>query len=243
MRALIVSDIHSNLEALDAVLQDAETRGPVDALWCLGDIVGYGPDPAACLERLQGYDLAAVAGNHDFAAAGLIDASDFNGAAQAAIRWTAAQLSRERIRFLAELPMVTLRPPFTMVHGTLRAPIVEYLTHPTQAIATLEQLTTPYCLVGHSHYPFMCPENSGAPMFIPLPEDGPATLGDERCIINPGSVGQPRDGNPRASYAVYDGAVSAIEHHRVEYDIAATQAKMREAQLPQYLIDRLDYGR
>ena len=242
MRALIVSDIHSNLEALEAVLRHAGQNGGFDHIWSLGDVVGYGPDPSACLRLLRGYDLTAVAGNHDYAAAGVIDAADFNGAAFNAIRWTAQQIEAEEAEYLAALPITFLTPPFTLVHGSLRDPLAEYLTHPSQAVVTLGLLTTPYCLVGHSHYPFACRENGGMPMFLPLPESDPLALGSERCIINPGSVGQPRDRDVRASYAVYDDGAHAIEHHRVEYDRATTQAKMRRAGLPQYLIDRLDQG-
>ncbi len=242
MRALIVSDVHSNLEALDAVIADAGQRGGFDCAWCLGDMVGYGPEPSECLRRLRGFNLTAVAGNHDYAAAGVIDASDFNGAAYAAIRWTAQQLDAGDRRFLAELPMVNIQPPFTLVHGSLRAPIVEYLLHPVQALATFELLTTPYCLVGHSHQPFVCRETRPAPLFLPFPGDGREPLDDGRRIINPGSVGQPRDRDTRASYAVFDSDGPAVEHYRVEYDIAATQSKMRRARLPQYLVERLAHG-
>lgn len=244
MRALIVSDIHANLEALEAVLADAGRKGGFDAVWCLGDLVGYGPEPSACLRRLREYDLTAVAGNHDYAAAGVMDAADFNGAAYAAIRWTAGQLAADEIRFLAQLPMVAQRPPFTMVHGSLRDPVIEYLVRPEQARATLERLTTPYCLVGHSHRPFVCRENGGDPRFHSFPPDEGAALDAERCIINPGSVGQPRDGDTRAAYAIAvdDGGLLAIEHYRAGYDILAVQGKMRGARLPGYLVDRLGYG-
>ena len=242
MRTLLVSDIHSNLEALEAVLRHAERNGGFDRVWCLGDMVGYGPDPSACLRRLREFDLVAVAGNHDFAAAGVIDAADFNGAAFTAIRWTAGQIDHEDSSYLAGLPQVSVQPPFTLVHGSLRAPVAEYLTHPSQAVVTLNLLTTDYCLVGHSHFPFICRENGGMPLFLPMPESQAVHLDGERCIINPGSVGQPRDRDTRASYVVFDDGAHAIEHHRVEYDRAATQAKMREAGLPEYLIDRLDHG-
>ncbi len=242
MRALIVSDVHSNLEALEAVLNHAQDRGGFDRIWCLGDMVGYGPDPSACLGRLREFDLTAVAGNHDYAAAGVIDPADFNGAAHAAIRWTADQLSADEIEFLAELPTVRLQPPFTLVHGSLRDPIVEYLMHPSQALVTFNLLATDYCLVGHSHHPFICPENGGTPLFLPLPEARLVPLDAQRCIINPGSVGQPRDRDSRASYAVFDSDALTVEHHRVVYDFRGTQAKMRDAGLPQYLIERLDYG-
>ena len=132
MRTLIVSDIHSNLEALAAVIGDARQRGGFDRVWCLGDMVGYGPDPSECLRLLREFNLVAVAGNHDYAAAGVIDASDFNGAAYAAIRWTGEQLHGDDKRFLSGLPVVSVEPPFTLVHGSLRAPIEEYLLHPSQ---------------------------------------------------------------------------------------------------------------
>ncbi len=242
MRTLIISDIHSNLEALESVLRHAERNGGFDRVWCLGDMVGYGPDPSACLRRLREFDVVAVAGNHDFAAAGVIDAADFNGAAFTAIRWTAGQIDHEESSYLAGLPQVSVQPPFTLVHGSLRDPIVEYLTHPSQAVVTLNLLTTDYCLVGHSHYPFICRENGGMPLFLPMPESQAVHLDGERCIINPGSVGQPRDRDVRASYAVFDDGALTVEHHRVKYDRAATQAKMRRAGLPEYLIDRLDLG-
>ncbi len=242
MRALIVSDVHSNLEALDAVIAHADGHGGFDTVWCLGDLVGYGPDPSRCLERLRRFNLVVVAGNHDYAAAAIIDASDFNGAAFTAIRWTAGQLVADEKRFLAELPQVALVPPFTLVHGSLRAPIVEYLLHPSEAQATFDLLTTPYCLVGHSHYPFICREMSPVPVFLPFPEGQPSPLDSTRSIVNPGSVGQPRDRDNRAGYALFDSDASAVEHYRVEYDIPATQAKMRTAGLPEYLIDRLDHG-
>ena len=242
MRALIVSDVHSNLEALGAVVADAGQLGGFDCVWCLGDMVGYGPDPSECLRLLREFDLVAVAGNHDYAAAGVIDASDFNGAAYAAIRWTGEQLDGDNKRFLSELPMIAVEPPFTLVHGSLRAPIVEYLLHPSQAAATFELLTTAYCLVGHSHQPFICRDMVPVPLFLPLPEDTPVELDEGRCIINPGSVGQPRDRDTRASYAVFDTDGPAIEHYRVEYDVAFTQNKMRRAGLPEYLIGRLTHG-
>ena len=159
-------------------------------------MVGYGPEPSACLRRLREFGLVSVAGNHDYAAAGIIDASDFNGAAYAAIRWTAEQLDADEAKFLAGLPTVSQQPPFTLVHGSLRDPIIEYLLHPSQALATLDLLTTAYCLVGHSHQPFICRENGGRPMFLAFPEGERAPLDEERRIINPGSVGQPRDPRP-----------------------------------------------
>jgi predicted phosphodiesterase len=247
LRALVVADIHANLEALRAVIEDAERRGGFDVIWCLGDTVGYGPDPVPCLDLLQQYNLVAVAGNHDHAAIGKRTIEDFNYAAAAAARWTESQLTTEASAFLASLPSVVTAGPFTLVHGTLRDPISEYLLNQDAARSTLELLRTPYCLVGHSHLPFLCLEEGGNPQFVEFPEDRPFELGEQRCIINPGCVGQPRDRDPRPSYALCNSHPSdtggmTIARHRVAYNIKKTQQKMRQAGLPQVLIDRLDHG-
>ena len=242
MRALIVADIHSNLAALTAVAADAAARGGFDAVWCLGDTVGYGPEPGECIEWLRRQSLTAVAGNHDHAALHQRDIADFNPNAAAAAVWTARQLSREDTAFLAALPLTAAVPPFTLVHGSLRAPLQEYLLSPAAAAATLARLTTPYCLVGHSHLPFRCVENRNGPEFVEFAEDEIYPLDERRWIINPGSVGQPRDYDARASYGVYDSIAGTVARHRVPYDISATQDKMRQAGLPPGLIDRLNYG-
>ncbi len=242
MRALVLSDIHSNFEALTAVLDDAAEREGFDVIWCLGDLVGYGPDPMACLDLLGNHDIVAVTGNHDMVAAGKMSAEYFNGAAGAAIRWTAGQLTDERKEFLASLPEVAGSHEFTMVHGSLRAPVEEYLLGPESAEATLRRLKSRFCLVGHSHIPFICRETGGAPRFSQFSEGVPFPLGQERLIINPGCVGQPRDRDPRPSYAIYDSEAETIERHRVNYSITTTQGKMRDAKLPDYLIDRLEHG-
>lgn len=242
MRALLLSDIHSNLEALDAVIDDANVRGGFDAVWCLGDTVGYGPDPGACISRLKGYHLVAVAGNHDHAAVGKISYDDFNGAARAATVWTADQLTEAETKFLGGLPTVVVEEPFTLVHGSLRSPLVEYLMDQGSASATLAMLQSRYCLVGHSHFPFICRENEGPPVFDEFTEDATFHLEEERWIINPGGVGQPRDRDPRPSYGIFDSETMTIERHRVEYDVGRTQEKIRRAGLPEYLADRLSHG-
>ncbi len=246
MRALIVSDIHANLAALEAVVADAEERGGFNVIWCLGDTVDYGPEPGPCLDLLRQYPLVAVAGNHDHAALNQLDISDFNPDAAASAIWTSRQLSPEDIALLSGLPLVAVAEPFTLVHGSLRAPLREYLLSPEAAVATLARLTTPYCLVGHSHLPFLCMENRNGPEFVVFAEDEIYSLDDRRWIVNPGSVGQPRDYDRRASYAIYAresaGGPGTVEQHRVDYDIADTQEKMRLAGLPKGLIDRLDYG-
>jgi predicted phosphodiesterase len=242
VRALILSDIHSNLEALTAVLDDALGRGGFDSIWCLGDLVGYGPDPGPCLELVRRYDLLTVAGNHDYAAVGQVDIEYFNHAAKAAIQWTAGRLTVPEADFLAGLPTMAVAEPFTLVHGSLRNHLEEYLLQRESALATLGLLGTRFCLVGHSHIPFLCRENEGSPQFLQFAEGEVYPLGEERMIFNPGSVGQPRDRDPRPSYAVYDSRKATIHRYRVTYAINRTQGKMQEAGLPQYLIDRLSHG-
>ncbi len=246
MRALIVSDIHSNLEALEAVVADAQRRGGFDSVWCLGDSVGYGPDPEACLDLLKSFPLVAVAGNHDRAALNLRESADFNNAAAFAADWTARRLSQDHREFLGGLPEVTNAAEFTLVHGSLRAPLREYLLNEEAAASTFGRLTTGYCLVGHSHMPFLCLENRDGPNFVQFSEDEVFPLDQRRWIANPGSVGQPRDYDPRPSYALYvdeeGNGPGSLERHRVEYDRAGTQEKMRQAGLPRSLIDRLDHG-
>ena len=292
MRALILSDIHSNLPALDAVLADAQAQGGHDALWFLGDLVGYGADPGPCIARLrQQPHLIAVAGNHDHAVTGQLNPDLFNHAARAAALWTAARLSADDLAWLSQLPQVAQTGPFTMAHGSLRDPIMEYLISAPAAAATFARLPTPFCLVGHSHYPLLWTENaadSRPDPSLPDPEDAAAgrptasllhpedaaagrptatllhpddaadsrpavSLLDptqpilldaaRRMIINPGSVGQPRDGDPRASYLIYDDNAALIHHRRTEYDIAAAQTGIRAAGLPETLAARLADGR
>ena len=242
MRALILSDIHANYEALKAVMDDALERGGFDVVWCLGDLVGYGPDPGFCLALLRTYDMVAVTGNHDMVAAGKMSSEDFNGAAKAAITWTQGQLTEEEKEFLAGMPEVTEVHDFTLVHGSLRAPVEEYLLSPEAGEATLRRMNTQFCLVGHSHIPFICMETGGPPTFQQFTEGKVFPLGQERLIINPGCVGQPRDRDPRPSYAIYDSEAATVERHRVDYSIVVTQRKMREANLPEYLIERLEHG-
>ncbi len=253
MRTLILGDIHSNLIALQAVLADAEERGGFDQVWCLGDTVGYGPDPRPCLELLRRYPLLAVAGNHDQAATGQQGVEEFNGPAAEAARWTALQLTEEDRDFLSGLPLTATSGDFTLVHGSLREPLWEYLLNEESALATFKLLSTRYCLVSHSHISFICREKQGEPAFLEFTEDQKFVLNEERpneerpneerWIINPGSVGQPRDQDPRPSYAIYDsGQGGVISRHRVSYDIGETQERMRQARLPQRLIERLNYG-
>ncbi len=244
MRYAILADIHSNLEALRTVLEHLKQQGGADAFWCLGDIVGYGPDPEECLQLLRELGTLSIAGNHDWAATGDIDITDFNPDAAAAARWTAAALSPESRLYLKSLPLILRQDPFTLAHGSPRDPVWEYVVSPQIAQANFPRFETPYCLVGHSHVPlaFVLEPTSGSALLMEMPDEAPLKLGAARLIINPGGVGQPRDGDPRASYAVYDSAEMAIYHYRVPYDIAATQQKMQRLGLPPRLAQRLSFG-
>lgn len=250
MRYLIISDIHANLVALDAVLDEAGAEG-YDELWCLGDIVGYGPHPNECVEKIRESAAYCLAGNHDWAALDRIDVSDFNPEARTAVEWTREQLTSESIAFLEDLPprIDDVAEDFTLAHGSPRHPIWEYIIYPPTAAENFEHFDTPFCLVGHTHQPIIFrrePDESNAQALMPalgqpLPIQQGAADGI-RFIINPGSVGQPRDGDPRASFAIYDADAGALFYYRQSYDIAATQARMREAKLPDRLVNRLEYG-
>ena len=243
MRVLIVSDIHSNLEAFQSVIDGAEASGGFDQIWHLGDLVGYGPDPVECIDLIRKYDGHAVAGNHDLATVGKLSLEAFNVYATEAVRWTIPQLSEDHLGYLSGLPISFESEDFTAVHGSPRDPVWEYVVSPAAAIASFQHFKTSRCLVGHSHLPFICrPQENGA-VFLEFPVDRPVVLGKDRVIINPGGVGQPRDGDPKASYAIYDTDDGSITHQRAEYDIPTTQEKMAERGLPKYLADRLAHGR
>jgi predicted phosphodiesterase len=200
MRALVISDVHSNIEALRAVLDDARARGGFDAVWCTGDIVGYGPDPLAVVRELEALGAVCVCGNHDLASCGLMSTREFNRVAADAVDWTATVLDKPARNMLESLPKICTADDVTLVHGSLREPEWEYLLEPEQASAQFELQTTPISIVGHSHLPFLCGERAdGPPRFHATSDGEQIALDGTRLILNPGSVGQPRDGDPRAS--------------------------------------------
>ncbi|MDO8577842.1 MAG: metallophosphoesterase family protein [Dehalococcoidales bacterium] len=242
MRYAILSDIHANLEAFTAVLNDLSKRG-IDSIWCLGDIVDYGPDPCGCLYLLRRQKYVAVPGNHDLAAIGVIDTADFVPDAVESNRWTREQLQASHIEFLSSLPSVIEEEDFTLVHASPRDPIWEYLNSADRARENLPYFKSPFCLFGHTHRPviFRCLKN-GSCVTADFSEEADFSLEGGRLFLNPGSVGQPRDGDPRASYAVYDSETKTIRLCRVPYDVAATQSKMLKNKLPPGLILRLSYG-
>ena len=243
MRILVVSDVHANLAALDAVIKDA---GAFDQVWCLGDVVGYGPEPNECIDRLRSFDLLCLAGNHDLAAVGKLTLVDFNSDAKEAVAWSRFRLSVANRDWLENLPTMTVVSEFniTLVHGSPVDPIWEYIFTPPVARASFESLVTPNGFNGHTHVPlvFRKPEFETGIATERLFVNTPVSLKLDRLLINPGSVGQPRDDDPRASYAIFDTEAMALTHRRVQYDVAATQTKMKEAKLPGRLIRRLRFG-
>lgn len=244
MRCAIIADIHANLAAFTAVLDDIEGKGGVEELWCLGDIVGYGPDPHQCIELLRQQKCVCVAGNHDWAAIGKLDSSEFDPDAAAACRWTAQQLSPEDVDYLGGLLLVMEKGDFTLVHGSPREPIWEYLLSISSARENFAHFQSHYCLVGHSHVPRVFKYGEGGTCsFSPFSPDIGLVLGEWRLIINPGGVGQPRDGDPRASYAICDTKAKMVRLFRVPYDIDITQNRMVKHNLPMRLVARLSDGR
>jgi diadenosine tetraphosphatase ApaH/serine/threonine PP2A family protein phosphatase len=244
MRVAILADIHANLTAFKAVLADIEHRGGAGEIWCLGDVVGYGPDPCECIALAQKVLKYCIAGNHDRAAVGKIDTSDFNPRAAEANEWTTQQLKPEDTRYLSNLPLTVEKGEFTLAHGSPRDPIWEYLFSAKEASENLEAFNTTYCLVGHTHQPLVFSFGRfRESTTTKLEHEGEIVLGEKRLIINPGGVGQPRDGDPRASYAIYDSTIRTLILYRVAYDIKSVQERMRAHGLPFMLIARLEMGR
>ncbi len=243
MRYAIIADIHANLAAFAAVLVDIERRGEAEELWCLGDIVGYGPDPRQCIELLRQTNHVCVAGNHDWAAVGKIDVSPFNPDAATACLWTAEQLAPEHKQYLRQLPQVIQKDDFTLVHGSPRDPIWEYLLSISTARENFAYFKSRFCLVGHSHVPLIFKYGkNGACSFNQFSTSIGLALAKNRLIINPGAVGQPRDGDPRASYAIYDTESRLVRLYRVSYDVRTTQTSMVKYNLPMRLVERLSHG-
>lgn len=241
VRYLILSDIHSNLPALDAVLADA---GHFEQVWCLGDIIGYGPQPNECIARLRQLDPICVAGNHEWAAINKLDVSTFNPEARQACLWTREQLTPDHWNYVASLPEKLIIGDFTLVHGSPRYPIWEYMTHPSVAAANLACYDTRYCLFGHTHVPaaYVASGAESETETFTMPIGEAFLLPDQRWLINPGGVGQPRDGDPRASYLIYDSENNMLEHRRAEYPIEETQRLMANRRLPDRLAARLLFG-
>jgi len=242
MRVLILSDIHANLTAFEAVLADAESY---DSVLFLGDLVGYGPDPNECVERIRALpELIALVGNHDAAVLNQLSTEAFNNEARHTVTWTQDNLTQDNLDYLGELPSkAKYLDDITLAHGSPRQPVWEYVLNSQTAAENFFFFDTSYCFVGHTHLPSIFRKgdgSAGADLFIPI-ENSQFEL-RPRLILNPGSVGQPRDRDPRAGYAMYDMESNLIEYRRVEYDVQAVQERMRKAGLPERHINRLQSG-
>jgi predicted phosphodiesterase len=239
MRIAVLSDIHGNLPALEAVLA---ALSPYDAIWQLGDIVGYGPQPDEVVARLVDEGATGVRGNHDAAAIGQLETDSFNDDARAAVEWTAERIEPRTREWLTALPERAVEDPFTLVHGSPRDPTWEYVFTASIARGNLSAFSTDHCLVGHTHIPVVYREKSGRMEGIQVDAGDKLKLSSHRSIVNPGSVGQPRDGDPRASAMLFDTDTQSLEWRRVEYPIAQVQKLMAERKLPARLARRLQYG-
>jgi diadenosine tetraphosphatase ApaH/serine/threonine PP2A family protein phosphatase len=241
MRVAVVSDIHSNLHALEAVLAALDADAP-DELWCLGDLVGYGPRPNECCAAVESRASICLAGNHDLAVRGDIELFEFSGEAAVAARWTRDVLAEDARAFLSRLEPTSTAAGVALYHGSARDPVWEYVLSDEAAEATLDLAGTPLVLVGHSHAALAAVERDGAIV------GGLAEAGTEldlragRALLNPGSVGQPRDGDPRAAYLLLDLDTRQASFRRVEYDIDRTQAEIQALGLPALLAARLAVG-
>ncbi|MDX1414743.1 MAG: metallophosphoesterase family protein [Candidatus Promineifilaceae bacterium] len=241
MRVLVISDIHANLVAFETVLEEAQDQW--DIIWCLGDLVGYGPRPNECVALLREHEHISLSGNHDWAALDKLDLDDFNEEAQIAISWTREAMSEETREYLDALPPKRIVDNFTLAHASPRGPVWEYIMDYETALANFAHFETPVCLVGHTHIPVLLAKKGADDLAVLEPTyQETIYLEDTRVIINPGSVGQPRDSDPRAAYALLDTEQLTWEFYRVVYPIEQTQEQIRAAGLPPPLAARLAYG-
>jgi diadenosine tetraphosphatase ApaH/serine/threonine PP2A family protein phosphatase len=240
VRYAILSDIHGNLEALRAVLDDC--AGRADAVLCLGDTVGYGADPLACVELIAERAQAIVGGNHEHAVAGRLGLTWFNPYARAAAEWTRERLDEDHRAYLGALPLLTEVADATLVHASPAQPDEwDYLVTAEDGFAAFSHFATRWCFVGHSHVPGAWSLGSAGPEHHP----DAALLQSERgrrYIVNVGSVGQPRDRDPRAAYALWDVEAGRMQIRRIGYDVTAARRKIVQAGLPRFLADRLAIG-
>jgi diadenosine tetraphosphatase ApaH/serine/threonine PP2A family protein phosphatase len=241
VKVAVLSDIHANLRALEAVLA-AIDADPPDELWCLGDVVGYGPKPNECCALMAARVPRCLGGNHDLAVRGTIDLADFAGDAGTAARWTREALSRESLAYIESLEPQGVGDDVALFHGGARDPVWEYVLTDEAALATFRLTEQSLVLVGHSHVALEVALRDGQLEGGLAPDGTEVDLAGARWILNPGSVGQPRDGDPRAAYLVVDFEARRAHFHRVAYDIAKTQAEFREAGLPEMLGLRLQLG-
>lgn len=239
MLVAVLSDIHANASALEAVLDEV---APFDQLWVSGDIVGYGPEPDAVVTRLKAERAFVVQGNHDAAALGRIPTHTFNDMARAAVAWTARAMSEATRSWLSEQPEQRIEGDFTIVHGSPRDPLWEYLYSVPVARLNLGAFETRYCVVGHTHHQLAFRDDGGEVAAIAAGDGTRLWLDERRAILNPGSVGQPRDGDPRACAMLIDTDSGEVEWRRIAYPIERTQQALRRLPLPESLAARLARG-
>ncbi len=241
MRVAVISDVHSNLHALQAVLAaiDAEAVGEI---WCLGDLVGYGPRPNECCALVRERASLCLAGNHDLGVIGTIEVALFAGEAGAVVRWTRDALSDDAHGFLSGLQPAGRADGVELYHASARNPVWEYVLGPEQALASFAVTEAPLVLVGHSHFPLALRLDGTRVLGGSAPAGHEVDLAEGRWLLNPGSVGQPRDGDPRAAWLLLDTGSHSASFRRVEYPVALTQAEVRAAGLPEGLAARLAHG-
>ncbi len=236
-------DIHGNFDALDAVLTDIEEHEP-DRLICVGDIVGYGAEPTACLAALKPLECITVAGNHDLGAADVARIDYFNAFARDAVLWTSSHISRFDKEYLSGLPFVASFPEFAVVHGSfVRPDEFNYVGNASEAMASFGQFKAPVGFLGHTHCPAAYVQESPGTFPIHVHESTIVLKDGERALVNVGSVGQSRDEDPRACWVLYETDARRIRYFRVPYDVAAAANKIRKARLPEVLALRLEIGR
>lgn len=242
MRVAVVSDIHGNRQALEAVL-DAVEELHADELWCLGDIVGYGADPDACVALIRRYATVSLAGNHDLAVRGDLPLDEFTRGAELAARWTREQISPDSLAYLAGLEPQKLDEAVGLYHASPRDPVWEYVLSPLQAELCFDVLQHRIACLGHSHVALAYMRGAGMPATGEKRPDGTVIdLTEGEWLLNPGSVGQPRDGDPRAAWLLLDTDLWTAAWHRTVYDVAGAAAAIRRARLPDSLAERLPHG-
>ncbi len=241
MRIAVISDIHANWHACEAVLTDVEQE-KVDEIWCLGDLIGYGPQPNRCVETVRERTDFCLIGNHDLASIGRVSLDDFHHDAAESARWTQTELTDDARAYLETLEPSGERDGAQLFHASPRDPVWEYILDEPAVRAALELTTAPLVFVGHSHIPIALRLEDGNLAGGLARGGSELELGDHRWLLNPGSVGQPRDGDPRAAYVLLDRDAGRVHFRRVPYDIAQTQAEIRERGLPESLAARLADG-
>jgi predicted phosphodiesterase len=242
MKVAVLSDIHGNKHAFQAVLADIADSGARE-LWCLGDLVGYGADPDSCVELIREHAQLCLAGNHDLVVTGDIPLDEFSRGASLAANWTREVIAPENLEFLASLKPQRTSEEISLYHGSPRDPVWEYVLSALLAELCLDAQQARICIVGHSHVALSFNRPDG------LPATGEARRADTvidissgEWILNPGSVGQPRDGDPRAAWMLLDLDDWTAHYRRTDYDIAGAAAAIRAARLPDSLAERLEYG-